>query len=401
MSYDVTADYDYLIYKSGTSVMVKNGATGLTEDSMTSTNASVPFAAVRDAMGNTGKVCKVKSGQQYVFSSTVVFDVAAGHQYQSWLGSGGKWSLAQLKANGNYPVFEITGGQSPIVALENLYFTHNTNGYNTGLIRFKDIVTEVNVDGCRFYDFGQKQGDAMLFDLTTDLKQQYRIRVGTSQCYGLDNFLHWKANYAGTPSNNFMNGMHFSDCFVTNCKRIAKVDGVSGGAVSGHVFDMLEYQWISGNDGGANSAIFDMNGDAGLISGQLRFNNCLVWDIPATINMLNTNTHTNWASTNCNFGRVGGSGFIEGQAMRYDEYSIKEGTNLFSGTGLLKQFSITHGLGYIPRKIYLEATVDIHSIYPCFAIRDSTLTTTSMTVWFARPPPIGTNNVSIKWRVDQ
>ena len=82
----------------------------------------------------------------YPFNSTLVFDQAAGHQYQSWLGNGGKWSLPQCKAMGNFPVFEITGG-GPITEIENIYFTHNTPGYDKGLIYCRDNATSLNIDG--------------------------------------------------------------------------------------------------------------------------------------------------------------------------------------------------------------------------------------------------------------
>jgi hypothetical protein len=400
MSADPTEDYDYLIYKNGANVQVKNGATGLTETGMTSTDASVPFAAVRDAMLDTGKVCKVKSGGVYPFNSTVVFDQALNHRYQSWMGNGGKWSLPQLKATGNFPVFELTGG-GPITELENLYFTHNTVGYNKGLIYLRDNVSGVNIDGCRFYSFGNNTGDALRCEILTDLHQQYGIFMRDCQIYGMDAMVRFIANFAGTASNNFQNGMHFVGNSITNTKWIAKCEGVLNGAVSGHIFDRCEYQYIAGNEAPSGGAVFDFSNAGGTVSGQLRFTDCLIWDIPATINFLNTNASTEWSAKDCHpVSRIGGAGYIEGKGRRLGIYIYKEGTNTFSGDGLTKSFFMNHNMGILPRRIRIEATLADLSVIPAAVKRDGTLTSNNMVVIFSKPPPIGTNNITVNWSVE-
>ena len=209
-----------------------------------------------------------------------------------------------------------------------------------------------------------------------------------------------KPNFAGTASTNFQNGMHFEGNKITATKWIAKVEGVTGGAVSGHIFDRCEYQYIDTNAAPSGGAVFDFNG-SGTVSRQLRFTDCLIWDIPLTINFLNTNSSTEWRAKDCHpTGRIGGAGFIEGKGRRDDLYTTREGSTTISGNGLTKLFSMTHGLGYVPRKALIEAASDDIGPIPAWVKRDASLTRSQMNVEFVRPPPIGTNNIIIKWHVE-
>jgi hypothetical protein len=80
-------------------------------------------------------------------------------------------------------------------------------------------------------------------------------------------------------------------------------------------------------------------------------------------------------------------------------YTSREGSTTLSGNGLIKTWAVTHGLGYVPRKIMTEVAIDDGSVLPHYVKRDATLSTSGMTFVFPRAPPIGTNNVIAKWIV--
>lgn len=78
-----------------------------------------------------------------------------------------------------------------------------------------------------------------------------------------------------------------------------------------------------------------------------------------------------------------------------DTVQQARGTVTFSGDGAQTEFVITHGLGYVPRQWFVEATTDDAS-NPSHTSAD----TETITVFYDTAPPSGTDNIVLKYATD-
>ena len=323
--------YTYLIYPHGAiDFRVKRGSDGaiVYTSSNVSADALGALEYCRDAIGNTSPGGLIQLTEGY-FPLSATFSLSGDtHRYQTYQGVGNGsvfGPLTQIRATGDFPAVTIDGSTTNALghSFRNIYFTHNTAAYSSGLIRLLDHVVECTFDNLAFYDFDNFAGDCFKMEITntTDFKAQYEQRIQNCTSRGFDNFIHAnnQANIANDGS--FISSMNIDHCNVMNAKRVLKVVGVSGAQILDWHFDRIMFQYSASNAATANTGVFDY--DSSVSCWNQKHSNCMIWDITTPgINYANVGSSVELALNECNPAfRIGGSGAYLNKVKATDYYT--------------------------------------------------------------------------------
>lgn len=399
-------EYDYMIFPHDNKFKVKWGVDGSTVFETTDqTDAYDAFEYCRDNMLAVGAKTVIKpfvtGSKCYQLSEKLVLD-ATIHKYQLWTGSAGPWNTGiELRATTNTPIFELTGGLGSNI-IQDMKLSHNQSGYSSSLIRCVDANIENIFRGLRFEDYGKYKGNCISFEVPTDGKQIYTQIVDTIISRGFERMFYFNVPNVDDETVNFIASIIFDKIFVWNAKGVCKGEGNPLANLIGCTFNNIHYQYSALNpiatDG--SEAIYDFADD---IKGyMMRLIGCMTWDIPAGSNVINCGDNMRISATNSNgMNRIGGS---KPENVRYWDYDARnDGVYTTSTNVATRDFTIIHGLGITPRKIFATVmNTDTHTILP-HTIPQDQINTSSFKVRLSRPPPlprtIGANNLVIAWEV--
>lgn len=384
--------YNYLIHKHDNKFKVQSGEDGSTQfETVDDVDAFEAFEWARDNMAQ-GDLTVVKNALYPFENETLIFD-AALDPHQTWQALG---SLAQIRPLTNIPAIQFTNG-AHYTKWKGFYMTHNQSGYDKNLIDLVDRNIEVEIDGCRFYDFGQYKGNAVGLRLATDQRVMYKIKVqncwtAMGQC-----FFYINHPYVGTVSTNFITAIDVNFNTIWPTKRIAKFDTVSGSTIADVEFLRNQYQYIEGALTGltAGEAIFDFGGPGN--QSYLRLTDNMIWDFPAGTNLMNLSS-TAWAECKGTTfpHRAGGSGGIS-KIHRFDWHSYDHGVHTTPAVLGQRDYTITHRLGVIPEVVSITMQTDENNFTNQF-VCEAVLKTSTTFVARVINPPIAPGTLKFGWR---
>jgi len=86
------------------------------------------------------------------------------------------------------------------------------------------------------------------------------------------------------------------------------------------------------------------------------------------------------------------TGVTTGRWLRLGNGNTNKGTSTFNGTGFVSAFTVTHGLGFTPAQVYVQArTANAAANWV------TSITSTQFTVNFSTIPLLGTGNIVFDW----
>lgn len=380
----------HILYKVGSTYIVKSSATGLTTHENTS--LSTVLEALKTLNGDNGNSIGWERAD-YVMDATVTYD--STHKVKH-IGLG-DWFRTTITPGSDITCFKFDGALH--CQVENFLFANSASTFTSPFIEmtdvcqfnlFKDLYMNNSNGGHKGYGFkftlnttGQHCFNKFDTVITRNLVDGYRLDSTGSSTNGV-----W------SNSNLWFNCVGYdSDTFVKLIQR-------GGSTVQQGHFDANMFtncHWQSGATGPVIAFDFD-NGGAGLVDVMMTGN--IIWDLPASSYSMSVNQYTTVNSVgNVNLDKnITGSGIgTTGFKLSRDWQTELEGVASFSGTGSQTDFTITHNLGLTPTIVHItplsrDAMGEYHV---------TSITTTQMTVRYKRPPRAAnpSANITLSWKV--
>lgn len=263
--------------------------------------------------------------------------------------------------------------------------------------------------------------------IQTSVRQQYGHALGF-QLTGNNPALSW-ITCRDILSNGFLNTILIDSNSGSPTGNIWINDAIVQRVIGIHSFNYLKTDQLNTHDSfswnfshcgwqstavdGTSAHMFDIDDNSGARHFVWSMDQCIMWD-PA-----NTNKKFLKANNNCRVNirdcdpidnrYMGGNGWDStnekwnsGARVQRDSYeNVITGFSTFSGTGLATDFSIT------PSKLFQNAEKCSIKLTPIsndvatipWSVRDDNRSANNVTIRFARPPRVGTNNIIIHWEV--
>lgn len=401
--------YDYMIFPHDSKFKVKWGGDGTTVYETTDqTDAYGAFEYCRDQMLARGETTWVKpfyhvTTPWYPMSQTLQFD-ANIHKNQGWRACAGPWSKGvQLRATTNNPLLEFTtsgASQQHSNSFENFYLTHNQSGYTKNLIHFLDGSIDTVFRGLRIEDNSQYKGNAIGFEILTVDKSQYCIIFDTVMIRGFENAFY--VNIQQTSSITFASSIILDKIMAWNCKRVIKAEGIVGGKLLAVDFSKVHFQWSTSNSLATGESVYDFTGN--LSNLLIRMNSCETWDIPSDTFQLGAGAASEIMEIGCDKSHMlTGAGAAKVKTLDY--YSFSDGKATIAPVAGTKEYTITHGLSFIPRKITATLNMNDDTVIPYTIPEKDWIITPTKTfkIKFQKSPPLSnnpavTNSIIVSWR---
>lgn len=272
--------YKYFIMKSGSVYSARNSATGINDYSDTDAAAVIQYAITNT--GSTGGVFLNAGLYQLSTSLTTI---------TSTLLDGEGSQHAQLRPTGNFPAV-IIGANTHNMTLRNLFITHAQADYTSSLIQFREGSSAGYLQNLAFYDFDNYVGSCFEF---------YNNAAASAGAGIYDHFISncasvgFAQNFLVTIPNstNWVNGIHIAGGWFDGSKYFIKSNAVGAGtSVDGWQISDSDWQYEAFNATGAGEAAIMFDDTA--THNYTRMNGLIMWDTPANINLLNTNSSSDY-----------------------------------------------------------------------------------------------------------
>lgn len=395
-------DFDWMIHEHASKFKVMDGLDGTTVHETNDLNDAL---SAFDYCAAAGGLIRVKkrthaTNTWYPISDAVEID-ASVKPYTFFQGVAGSMvTNVEIRPTNNTPAF-ILKGNAMRSSLENLAFTHTQSGYTKNMIHVVDTATEIMLSGLRFGTSGSGlyKGNGIGFEILTNGSAQYEVVIENIICRDMENFCYFNLQQADGSPVNFISSMVFNQIFPWNCKRVALATGISGAKLLAITFDNVHYQWSTSNSPAAGEAVYDFS--SVLSAWLMRLSNCQTWDYPANVNAVNIGNSVEMMAVNSNVARVGGSGAARFKLLDY--YNHAKGEFEINAIVGIRDYNITHSLGYIPKEVYVTITnQDINNQFAAI-VPKSLITSSTFTIRLVGQGTVipGTLNIKGSWRAYQ